>query len=138
MDEIVLNIERNLDSVPLAASFAREVCLGLDHPRVDEDFVNAAELAMSEACTNAVVHDNGNGGSEEIVISVEVWHDKVVMNIKDRGAGFDITTVPPPGFSKRSGGGYGIHIIRSLMDDVRYFRRDEWNVLSMTKFFGLT
>jgi anti-sigma regulatory factor (Ser/Thr protein kinase) len=137
MDEIVLTIARNLGSVCLAASFARKVCLGIEHPSVDEDFVNATELAVSEACTNAVVHHRGGGEEGRIMVCFEVWHDKIVMNIKEQGPGFDIATVPPPEFDKHFAGGYGIHIIRSKMDEVQYFRRDDWNVLSMTKFFGL-
>ena len=138
MDEIVLDIEQNMDSVWAATSLARKVCLGIRHPSVDEDFVNAAELAMSEACANAVVHHRDDGGTGRIVVSFEIWHDKIVMKIKEKGPGFDITAVPSPSFDKHCPGGYGIHIIRSIMDEVRYFRHGDWNVLAMTKFFGLT
>ena len=133
MDEIVLDIAQDLDSVWVAARTAREVCSKLCHPLVDEDFLNAAELAMSEGCTNAVIHRGNGGGQGRIVVSFEIWRDRIVMKIKDKGPGFDIASVAPP----RDGsfaGGYGIHIMRSMMDEVLYFTHDGWNVLSMTKF----
>ncbi len=57
---------------------------------------------------------------------------------RDRGAAFDplahdTKSVELGDAMPAEAGGYGIYIARMVMDEVRYVRRDGWNVLRMKK-----
>lgn len=93
--------------------------------------MDAVELAVSEACTNAIKHA-GKGG---IILAFQVFDGGIVVQVKDQGKGFDLDKVPPPDFDNHPEGGYGIYIIKSKMDEVEYIRTKNWNILSMTKYF---
>jgi serine/threonine-protein kinase RsbW len=60
-----------------------------------------------------------------------------VVEVEDDGRPFDPLLVPPPDLTlpleRRPIGGLGIHLIRSLMDEVAYARHDGRNVLKMAK-----
>jgi len=51
--------------------------------------------------------------------------DEVSIVVKDEGEGFDINNVPDPTAPENMGSvhGRGIHVIRALMDDVRFEER---------------
>jgi anti-sigma regulatory factor (Ser/Thr protein kinase) len=63
--------------------------------------------------------------------------DSVAVEVEDDGRPFDPLQVPPPDLTlsleQRPIGGLGIHLIRNLMDEVSYARRDGRNVLKMAK-----
>jgi serine/threonine-protein kinase RsbW len=135
MDEIVLEVEQKIEYLRLATTLAREVCRSIKDPRVDQDFINTAELVVSEACTNAILHGKPPGGCGRVATVFQVFQDKIVIHIKDKGPGFDITGVPLPDFDRHPEGGYGLYIIRTKMHEVRYSTSDGWNMLSMTLYF---
>jgi len=80
------------------------------------------ECAVGEALANAVEHGHSEGGSIDVRCSFR--DRRLTVEIKDRGPGFE---------RKRGFGtpeacgplwrGYGIHIIKTLMDDVIYLDR---------------
>ena len=57
------------------------------------------ELAVSEACTNAIRHV-ASDAEATVAIHFEVHEDRLVVEVKDRGTGFDLDKVPPPDFEK--------------------------------------
>lgn len=134
IDEITINLSSKLEYLHLAARFSREVCCSIGNKKIDDEFINAVELVISEACTNAIRH-SGMGGSGRIVLVFQIFTDRLVIKVKDQGEGFDITQVPDPDFDEFAEGGYGLYIIKSKMDSVDYETEGTWNVLSMTKQF---
>ncbi len=88
--------------------------------------------AVDEACTNIIKYS----GSDEIEIKCEVKDELVVVQIKDDGVAFNPLEAPTPDLNvpleERKVGGLGIHFIRTLMDDVKYERREGKNMLTMT------
>lgn len=100
-----------------------------------EDDVFACELAADEAATNAFVHAYEGKRGE---IKIRVWREDgdVVLSLHDRGKRFDPGHVPVPNFNApleaRRPGGFGIFIIRRLMDQVAYdFDGNAGNTLTM-------
>lgn len=72
--------------------------------------------ATHEACKNAVEH---NPGSEHpVAVVCEVFEDSVVVEVTDRGGGFDPGILPPPPPDPEAPAGRGMYIIYSLMDGV--------------------
>jgi anti-sigma regulatory factor (Ser/Thr protein kinase) len=88
-------------------------------------------VAAEEAFTNVAKHAYDDAGSVEV--SVEVDGMAISLTFRDHGRPFDPLSVPPPDLGEapedRVVGGLGIHLMRNLVDDVRYFREAGTNVL---------
>lgn len=75
-------------------------------------------LALDEAATNAILH--GSSGGDPIQVAVRVRDAWVEATVLDHGP-----TTPPRPLSttdQRSGGGWGLWLLRCLVDEVRLER----------------
>ena len=96
------------------------------------------QLAADEAASNIIEHAYESVKNSVLEISCGVKDDVITIIMVDYGASFDPSTIPLPDLkadlSERKIGGYGIFLMRKLMDEVHYeFRRDKSNVLTMIK-----
>jgi serine/threonine-protein kinase RsbW len=77
------------------------------------------KLALTEACTNSVRHAYA-GGEGLVEIVYELHPDRLVVEVSDRGEGFE--PPPPPAETadeeELSEGGLGIAIIEALSDEL--------------------
>jgi hypothetical protein len=95
-----------------------------------------ASTSRSTGGSNAINHGYDAGVRGEIAVRLRQASDRVVVEVEDDGRPFDPLQVPPPDLTcrwRRPIGGLGIHLIRSLMDEVAYARHDGRNVLKMAK-----
>ena len=94
-----------------------------------------AALVFEEILTNLVQHGGGAGLTLEA--SLEVTTGELRGEVVDDGAAFDPLQVPPPDLEatleERAVGGLGIHLARTLTDDLAYERREGRNRLSFVK-----
>jgi anti-sigma regulatory factor (Ser/Thr protein kinase) len=92
-----------------------------------------ARLALEEMILNLIKHSQG--GSNQIDVSIQRHPKELVIGIEDDGAPFDPRALPKKRFDQplveRAPGGMGIHLVCSMMDDVRYGRRADRNRLEM-------
>jgi serine phosphatase RsbU (regulator of sigma subunit)/anti-sigma regulatory factor (Ser/Thr protein kinase) len=100
------------------------VCRGLsDLPAGSrgDDFIYLIELAISEICTNIVKHAYAEIDGD-IQGQVTLLSNGVQLDFFDNGAGFDPNSVPEPVADPNNlkEGGYGLHIVRQIMDVVSY------------------
>ncbi|MBJ7448791.1 MAG: ATP-binding protein [Parachlamydiales bacterium] len=99
---------------------------------------NHIELAIEEALVNII---NYAYSSEKVGrLDIQCLRDdkKIKFILKDWGKPFDPTKESKkPNFDlsieERPIGGLGIHLLRSLMDDVHYRREDDANILELRK-----
>ncbi len=95
------------------------------------------QLAAEEACANVIEHAYcGLGG--QFRICFEVRNGDVIVTLQDQGSPFNPEDVAPPDLSvplsKRPIGGLGLHLMRRLMDQVRFeFSPETGNTLTMVK-----
>lgn len=89
-----------------------EVAMG-DQARFD------AALAAGEALSNA--YDHGDGKNS--LLSIRAYADRVVVEVRDRGCGFEIADDEEPEESEERG--RGIRLMRMLMDSVEVRRRND-------------
>jgi len=92
---------------------------------LDELFSNVVRYGYpQEACGSITFYLSCNGDQLEIVV-------------EDDGCAFDPLAVPEPDVDRplddRPVGGLGIHLVRSLVDNVRYSRRKGANRLVLTR-----
>lgn len=104
---------------------------------IDKDTLFNVRLSFEEALTNAIRHGNRNDSAKEVSIRIELFLDKITIEVKDQGQGFDFHNTPLPtekqNLEKLSG--RGVFLIRSLMDEVKYF--DGGSRIKMVKSFNL-
>ncbi len=91
--------------------------------------------SLDEVLSNVVRHGLG-GRAGEIDVTLVRDGDAVSAAVADTAAEFNPLTQPPPDVAApleaRQPGGLGITLVRALADDVRYERRGDRNVLTMT------
>lgn len=97
-----------------------------------EELLFACELALTEACNNAVHHAGDRGRALPAIAEVTLTNSHVDMAVTDHTDGFEWPgrlTLPDPEIPK----GRGLFLIQSIMDEVSYERGQGENVLWMRK-----
>jgi serine/threonine-protein kinase RsbW len=93
-------------------------------------------LALREGAINAIKHGNAMREDLRLGLSVEVTVDSMFrMAVRDQGAGFDPDTTPDPTDPQNiwRSNGRGLLLIRSLVDEVEFVRRDSGMELILAK-----
>jgi serine/threonine-protein kinase RsbW len=97
----------------------------------------ALTLAIDELVSNVILHGFDDPVSQEVTVRIQVENREVCAIVTDAGRAFDPLSMPPPDLSapleQRPLGGLGIHIVRSLMDQVDYRRENGKNFLTVRK-----
>lgn len=87
-----------------APAFARHALDGLE-VYVGEQICQIVQLLVSELVTNSVRH-GGLRPADSIEVDVRSTHDRVHVEVADRGRGFDVPDdLPPPGVGAEAGWG---------------------------------
>ena len=100
-----------------------------------EAIVYNLQLAAHEACANII--DHAYAGETEhrimIILTLTVRPRRLIIELHDTGCSFDIDSVPEPNLNEAHDHGYGLFLMRSLMDEVTYTSRSEGNYWSLVK-----
>lgn len=92
------------------------------------------ELALHETCTNIVEHAYDNaGGRINVCMTIEERPRQVVLDVRDKGQRFDPTQVPTPDLEQVPSRGYGLYLVRNLVDEVVYQRNGDSNWWRLVK-----
>ena len=95
--------------------------------------IDDIKVAVGEACNNAVLH--GSSETSEYEINFTPAEDRLLIEVKDQGIGFDESTYQAPDLDNLKGNGLGIYIIKSLMDEVDIVGSDQTGtVLKLIKY----
>jgi serine/threonine-protein kinase RsbW len=87
-----------------------------------EDMKNNIELAVAEASANSILHGNKCDINKNVIIKISINEEKITISFQDEGTGFNPDEVPDPTKPENilRGSGRGVHIMRSLVDDIKY------------------
>jgi anti-sigma regulatory factor (Ser/Thr protein kinase) len=92
--------------------------------------------AVAEATMNAIEY--GNQNNPELRVAVGAWasDEKLVVRITDRGEGNSVPTFNTPDLDAKLAGlqsprGWGLFLIRSLVDEVQFIRDPETRYLTI-------
>ena len=111
---------------------------GEDH-NLPADFVYAVNLALDEVLTNTISYGYADGAEHEIFVRVTL-EEALVAEVRDDARPFNPLEAPPADvaspLSERQVGGLGIHLARTLMDEMEWRREGDKNVLIMRKRFA--
>ena len=94
-------------------------------------------LVFDEILTNIISYAYQDDAPHEIVIGVELTPTTLVVNIEDDGIPFNPFAREEPDTSlsieERDVGGLGIHLVKNVMDEATYHRRQDANLLVLSK-----
>jgi serine/threonine-protein kinase RsbW len=91
--------------------------------------------ALSEALANAIIHGNKINPEKVVDLNIHIYKNKMILQIKDSGAGFDSKNLPDPlapeNIKKRSG--RGVYLMSMLVDNVKFVRHKDGMEVILTK-----
>ncbi len=92
-----------------------------------EENLDDIGLAMDEACTNVISHSYKMDQTGMILVNFTLARDKIIIDIIDegeKGQSFNIEELSPVDkeeyLRNLSRGGLGVHLIKKIMDEVKY------------------
>ena len=136
--EISLTIPVAPDMEIVATAQAAAVGEFIEMPR---DKIDEVKLALVEACINAFEHAHARDGRVHLTFRVGREEDAkefLEVEVLDQGKGFDQTSIETPSaektFSGRQKRGWGLQIIRSLMDSVAISSSEGGTRILMRKY----
>jgi len=102
----------------------------------DDDAVGQIKMALVEACINAFEHSKVRDG--KVMLRFFVEGDRLVVHVQNEGRSFDPATISRPDIEAKIMGphrrGWGIELMKGLMDEVRFERVEGGTRLVMVKY----
>jgi len=100
----------------------------------DQERISKIELAAEEALVN-IIHYAYLERPGDVEMICQVDRGRFIIEIIDSGIPFDVTATPDPdvtaGIQEREPGGLGIFFMKKMMDEVRYRRENDRNILTL-------
>ena len=104
------------------------------HMNLSEEKSAEISMALIEACINAFEHSDSN---KQIEIHFRIKGDELEIQVTDKGKGFDESKVKIPKIEEKIGSdykrGWGLQLIKELMDTVEFESSSEGTTVTMTK-----
>ena len=105
---------------------------------VDDGMADSIELAIVEASNNAVIHAYGREQGHRVEVEIDITAAEVTIRVIDTGRLMGCWPPPDLEYDPKEvralpEGGYGLFLIRQLMDTMTYESRKGRNVLEMRK-----
>ncbi len=125
---IVLSLPRDEVSVPLVRRLTADAMRLLG---VDGDTLAELQVALSEACANVLRHA---AADDDYEVRVRVDGQTIVIDVLDKGSGFDPTMLGRSDAALDAEQGRGIQLMRALVDEVHFAKAEpRGTVVSLTK-----
>lgn len=142
--EAVMNrVQLALSMVPDVEIEASKMATSMaESMRMTPDRIDEVRMAVVEACINALEHSRASDG--EIQVTFEVLGDKdpekLRITVRDHGVGFSPEDIEEPSMDAKIRAvrkrGWGLKIIRGLMDEVEIHSGSEGTTVVMSKLRG--
>jgi anti-sigma regulatory factor (Ser/Thr protein kinase) len=115
-------VDSRLESLARVRAFLRDLLADGPGGPVDDDGIDAIELAVDEAVSNVIKHALHGRPDRTIRVELAVFADRVRAQIVHDGQPLDPDLVAPPSFDGTRDNGFGVFLIDQAMDEVRYLR----------------
>lgn len=112
---------------------------GADHG-LPKTVLSETNVALDEILNNIITYGFVDDKRHEIVVSLCLAQDELMVEVRDDGIAFNPIEALPPGLSggrfERRLGGLGIHLVRSLTNNMEYVRKVGSNHLRLRRRLG--
>ena len=132
---IRLDLPANHKYLNILGACISELLARVEHVDEREAIIYNLQLAAHEACANIIDHAYAGDQDRRILITLTLaGHPRrLIIELHDNGYSFDLATVPEPNLDEAHDHGYGLFLIRRLMDEVTYMSRPEGNHWALVK-----
>jgi serine/threonine-protein kinase RsbW len=131
---LALDLKNDPAEIARLAPLVAEFCAGHGLAEATAAQLN---LALDEAITNIIAYAYDDAGEHEITVRLSLTTGALTAELIDDGREFDPLLVAAADsaapLAERPIGGLGIHLVRHLMDDIRYRREGAKNHLVLAK-----
>jgi anti-sigma regulatory factor (Ser/Thr protein kinase) len=101
------------------------------------DVSRRVKIVYDELLNNIISYAYPDGGEHEIIVTVDLFGDRLIIVITDDGIPFNPFRLESPDtdlpLERREEGGLGIHLVHNMMDKVSYQRRIDRNTVTLLK-----
>ncbi len=130
-----LELPANLRYLNILAACISEMLARVDGLSDPQQTIYNIQLAVHEGCTNIVDHAYVDDGGRIGVNLMLGWNPpQIIIELHDTGRSFDPTTIQDPDLDDPQVRGYGLYLMRQIMDEVVYESRPEDNCWRMVKY----
>jgi serine/threonine-protein kinase RsbW len=116
---LALTMPRDEQTVPVARHIVRNA---MEQVGVEATCIYDVELALSEACTNVLLH---SGPGDQYVVRVDLEDRLGLIRVIDLGHGFDSANLQAEDAPLDGERGRGLGLMHALVDRVDFISRDE-------------
>ena len=116
---LALTLPRDEQTVSVARHIVRNA---MEQVGVEATCVHDVELALSEACTNVLLH---SGPGDQFVVRLDLDERLGVIRVIDVGRGFDSSRPPAKAPTPEAEQGRGLGLMQALVDRVDLTSRPE-------------
>src|SRR5574340_174268 len=129
-----LTVQGRYEFIPTITAFIEEAAQAAG---LSEDEAFHCRMAVDEACTNIIEHAYGGEDRGLIEVTCNIESGVCSIQIVDHGKPFDPDNIPTPGIGNHLDeirpGGIGLHLMRQMMDNIRFEFAEAHNTLTMIK-----
>lgn len=104
---------------------------------IPNSIIFAINLSLDELITNTINYGYNDKNEHSITVDLELTETEVIIELIDDGRPFNPLEHSEPDIGQdlddRPIGGLGIHLVRNMMNQVDYQRRDDKNIIIMKK-----
>ena len=115
--KLTLALPRDQLSVPVVRRILKH---SLETLGIEDETIGDIEVALTEACTNVLDHAQG---AEEYEVSAGIDGEQCVIEVIDRGGGFDGAIKGLANAEDHAEDGRGIQLMRALMDRLEFHNK---------------
>jgi serine/threonine-protein kinase RsbW len=123
--EIYIPSELGYEKIPMSAAAAVAHKMGFSLERVDD-----LKTAVAEAVTNAIEHGNQHNLEVKVLIVLTIQEKSLALNVVDQGCR-PIPVLPIEREPKSNNRGWGMFLIKNLMDEVEVVAQPGRNEIKM-------
>jgi serine/threonine-protein kinase RsbW len=118
IEKLELTLPAKKKYLSLIGAIVQEICNEV--PGLDPAASYNIHLAVDEAVSNVITHAYRDRASGLVELTFEIWANQLVIRIRNWGLSFDPSAIPEPDLQHPQERGYGVYLIRKLMDNVMY------------------
>ncbi len=97
------------------------------------------KMALVEACLNAFEH--GGGEDRNVYLAFRILADRLEIEVMNKGESFIPGRIVKPDIERKMGAeykrGWGLSIIKELMDELDFVPQERGTLMKMTKYFNI-
>jgi sigma-B regulation protein RsbU (phosphoserine phosphatase) len=123
----------HLSSLEAARDFLDACLRSLPIGSFDQEIIDGLQLSISELMTNCVIHGKAQAA---LRVTIDAFLDRIRVEIRYPGRGFDLSNVSLPSFDGSRDGGFGIYIVSRCADEFDHQQFPDGTCsISFSKFF---